>query len=126
MTKCRFSELQPGDWFEWNSRRYLCVSSHASDMTLCRAYQLGEGVVFCMSPHNTVTPLPDCTGWDWEPEPETWYRNEYGDCLYAESMTHRFEYLRCNRLNRPYIGYTIRRVWPNGRVEQEFVPAEES
>lgn len=125
MTKCKFSELKPGDWFEFCGFRYICVMSGGHPIGRFYGWNPAhETRYFCS--RELITPLPDCTGWDWEPEPEVRYRNEYADNDgVGQFLPGLDDIVRWRLRRRDFIGYTIRRVWPDGRVEQEFVPKED-
>jgi hypothetical protein len=66
--KVKVSEAVPGKWYENHiGVRCLCVGPG-------RLYCSNLGI-FTMSPHELLTHLPDCTGWDWRPpKPEKRYR----------------------------------------------------
>lgn len=129
MRTCKFSELKMGDWFEVEGQRFICganrLALRGANKLALRMGWSSDGCITCFSHDDEVTPLPDCTDWDWQPEPETWYRGECLDphmpCLWYQ----RYEDA-APMMADDYIGYTIRRVWPDGRVEQEFVPKGES
>jgi hypothetical protein len=66
--KVKVSEAVPGKWYENHiGVRCLCVGPG-------RLYCSNLGI-FTMSPHELLTHLPDCTGWDWQPpQPKKRYR----------------------------------------------------
>jgi hypothetical protein len=57
--------IKPGDWIEHYGMRRLVFDVHKGGLDTVSK----DGDV---SFNNTdaITPLPDCTGWDWHPEPK--------------------------------------------------------
>lgn len=61
--------MKIGDWVEYRGERWLVyntstgVGGHISEVV----DRYGRNDRFCV---NQLTPLPDCTGWDWKPEPK--------------------------------------------------------
>lgn len=118
MTTMKAGELKVGDWFEFKGHRYVCVDEPGNPTKMVVCWNR-ERLTLYYPPDHTVTPLPDCTGWDWEPGPKVQYRNEHrlGVGRWHDNKSECDEYVNAGAR----IGYTIRRVWPDGRIEQEFV-----
>lgn len=70
--KIKASEAVPGQWYE-TDKRWLCVSE-SNKLKTARFYNPTKDVIG-MFDDASITHLPDCTGWDWQPpKPEKRYR----------------------------------------------------
>ena len=68
-----------GQWYEWQGSRVYCVGQDSHGHTIvnheCGTLNILRGKLI-----EELTHLPDCTGWDWEPEtfPQYWTTLETG------------------------------------------------
>ena len=55
---------EPGKWYEHGGQRMICLGP--SSISQCAVFARRDYMLLHYS-DTLVTPLPDCTGWDWQP-----------------------------------------------------------
>ena len=79
-----------GQWYEWQGSRVYCVGQNSHGHTIvnheCGTLNILRGKLI-----EELTHLPDCTGWDWQPEtfPQYWTANHESIAyIRRDSVTH--------------------------------------
>ena len=101
--------MKPGDWLEYAGQRFIVIT--AGNDTLRAITQLGSPCGFRVK---EVKHLPNCTGWDWQPEPQ-WRPATVEDAIKAlrgEVIEARFKYTA----DTHYIKSKLRAYYPIGKM----------